>query len=80
MPKKLSTFLRAELSQNGWEQIGRGMLDGFVWVSNGIELHIVPSKMSKMYHLTRTKMSESSTSFITEQVLLDIINTQGEKS
>ncbi len=77
MPTKLSSFLKAELAMNGWEGVGRGALEGFVWRANGIELHIVPSKMGRMYHVTYTKMSEGWTKFIHEPVLLELI-TKGE--
>ncbi len=78
MAKQLSKFIRDELKLHGWENIGRGALDGFVWASGGMSYHIVPSKMGKMYHLSVTKMSETTTIFITEQVLLDLI-TKGER-
>jgi hypothetical protein len=78
MPKTLSKFIRDELKMHGWENIGRASLDGFIWASAGMTMHIVPSRMGKMYHLTITKMSETTTMFITEQVLLDLI-TEGER-
>lgn len=78
MPKQLSKFIRDELALHGWVNVGRAAFDGFAWQSNGIELIIVPSKMGKMYHVTRTKMSDTSTTFITEYALLTLI-TEGER-
>ncbi len=78
MAKQLSKFIRDELKLHGWENIGRGQLDGFVWASGGMSYHIVPSKMGKMYHLSVTKMSDTTTIFITEEQLLHHI-TKGER-
>lgn len=78
MTKNLSKFIRDELKMHGWENIGIGSFDGYIWASNGMVYHIVPSKMGKMYHLTINKMSKSTTMFITEQQLLTEI-TKGER-
>ena len=78
MPKQLPKFIREELAMHGWENVGTYALDGFVWQSAGIELHIVPSRMGKMYHVSKTKMSESTTTFITEAELLSLL-TEGER-
>jgi len=76
--KRLSNFLQAELKGNGWENSGTGMLDGYVFATNGKQIHIVPSKMGKMYHLTEDKMSVTSSSFVTEAQLLKVITDKGE--
>jgi len=77
LPSQLSKFIRDELKLHGWENIGRASFDGFIWASNGMTMHIVPSRMGKMYHLTKTKMSDTTTMFITEEQLLQQI-TEGE--
>lgn len=77
MTKQLSKFIRDELTLHGWENIGRGSFDGYIYASAGMTLHIVPSRMGKMYHLTKTKMSDTSSIFITEEQLLQHI-TEGE--
>jgi hypothetical protein len=77
LPKQLSKFIRDELKLHGWENIGRGSFDGYIYASAGMSIHIVPSRMGKMYHLTKTKMSETTSTFVTEEQLLQHI-TEGE--
>jgi hypothetical protein len=77
LPKQLSKFIRDELKAHGWENIGRGSFDGYIYASAGMTMHIVPSRMGQMYHLTTTKMSDTITTFITEEQLLQHI-TEGE--
>lgn len=63
---------------HGWMEIGKGMMQGYIYVKDGVEIVIVPSTMGRMYHLTRTKMSETTTTFIHEPELLRVIETEGD--
>jgi hypothetical protein len=76
--KSIPNFIKAELKMHGWMEIGKGMMQGFIYVKDGVELVIVPSTMGRMYHLTRTKMSETTTTFIHEPELLRVIETEGD--
>lgn len=72
--KKLPKWLTDELSLLGWNNEGHGLTDGYVWVKDGVLLHIVPAeKMPKMYHVTKEKMSERDVMFIHEPQLLQLI-------
>lgn len=72
--KKLPKWLTDELSLLGWKNEGHGLTDGYVWVKDGVLLHIVPAeKMPKMYHVTKEKMSERDVMFIHEPQLLQLI-------
>ena len=75
MPKKTKTvskFIQDELKLAEWKEIGTEGLDGYVWRKDGIQILVVPASMNKMYYLTWTKMSESWTKFVTEEVLLEL--------
>jgi hypothetical protein len=76
--KAIPNFIKAELKMHGWVEIGKGMMQGFIYVKDGVELVIVPSTMGRMYHLTHTKMSETTTTFIHEPELLRVIETEGD--
>lgn len=71
--KRLPKFLVSELISNAWNEVGRGALEGYVWQREGVELHIVPGSLNRMYHVTYTKMSEGWTKFIHEPVVLELI-------
>lgn len=72
--KKLPKWLTDELGLLGWKNEGHGLQDGYVWVKDGVLLHIVPSQnMGRMYHVTREKMSERDVMFIHEPKLLQLI-------
>lgn len=72
--KKLPKWLTDELALLGWNNEGHGLTDGYVWVKDGVLLHIVPAeKMPKMYHVTKEKMSERDVMFIHEPQLLQLI-------
>jgi hypothetical protein len=75
--KKLPSFITAELRRAEWNEVGRGAFEGYVWRKDGVELHIVPGSLNKMYHVTYTKMSEGWTKFLHEPVVLELI-TKGE--
>lgn len=49
------------------------MQEGYVWVKDGVMLHIVPSQMGRMYHVTKEKMSERESMFIHEPQLIELI-------
>lgn len=76
--KAIPGFIKAELKMHGWMEIGKGMMQGYIYVKDGVEIVIVPSTMGRMYHLTRTKMSETTTTFIHEPELLRVIETEGD--
>lgn len=72
--KQLPKWLKDELGLLGWKNEGHGLTDGFIWVREGIMLHIVPAeKMPRMYHVTREKMSERDVMFVHEPQLLTLI-------
>lgn len=71
--KKLPKFIVDELRRAEWNEVGRGALEGYVWQREGVELHIVPGSLGRMYHVTYTKMSEGWTKFLHEPVLLELI-------
>ena len=71
--KKLPKWLADELRLLGWKSEGRGMQEGYIWVKDGVMLHIVPSQMGRMYHVTKEKMSERESMFIHEPKLLELI-------
>lgn len=77
--KSLPKWLRDELGLLGWNNQGRGMTDGFIWVKDGVMLHIVPSTMGRMYHVTKEKMSERETMFIHEPQLLQLIEGDSDE-
>lgn len=78
MPKPLSKFLLSELKSYGWKTTAEPA-DQFTYIANGIELQIVPALVNKMYYLTRTKMSDTTTRFINEGELLELIATEGDR-
>lgn len=77
--KTLPKWLRDELVLLGWKSEGAGMLEGYVWVKDGQMLHIVPSTMGRMYHVTKEKMSERETMFIHEPQLLQLIEGDSDE-
>lgn len=76
--KALPKFIQTELTTHGWVEIGKGHMQGYIWVKDGVELKIVPGSLARMYHLSRTKMSETTTTFIHEPELLRVIETEGD--
>lgn len=78
MPTKLSNFIKDELRMHGWMEVGKDVMQGFTFVKDGVQIVIVPGDRSRMYHFTRTKMSETTNTFITEQELLKVIETEGD--
>lgn len=71
--KPLPKWLLDELRLLGWNSAGNGMQEGYIWVKDGVMLHIVPSQMGRMYHVTKEKMSDRETMFIHEPKLLELI-------
>lgn len=72
--KTLPKWLTDELGLLGWKTASEGIQKGFVWVKDGVLLHIVPSPNTpKMYHVTKEKMSERDVMFLHEPQLLTII-------
>jgi hypothetical protein len=71
--KKLPKFIVDELTSAEWKEVGRGALEGYVWQREGVELHIVPGSLNRMFHVSYTKMSDSWTRFIHESELLQLI-------
>ncbi len=72
--KKLPKWLVEEAQSHGWNEVGRGALEGYVFQREGVELHIVPSSMGRMYHVTYTKMSEGWTKLLHEPIVLELID------
>jgi hypothetical protein len=78
MTKPLPKFLLNELKNHGWKDTAE-QTPMPTYITNGIELQIVPARLNKMYYLTRTKMSDTTTRFINEDELLELIETEGDR-